>query len=173
MINYDWCILCLIASWSCIYTNSLKLSRRIPDITPTCRSLIWVLNLPVKIQIWALAWNFAHLHLLLLPRPPPPPHKKIKHSFTQISRSWPLCKWWRCLHSNPLIHVLPYFSCWVSWPWPYIPGMSLRASFWLISLPEKELTTSLNYSGNQRHGVTLMVQLSKKASLTNKKACIA
>lgn len=52
---------------------------------------------------------------------------------------------------------------------PYNAGMSCQ----LISLATKELTTSSNCSGKQRHGVILNMQLSKKATLTKKKACLA
>jgi len=51
--------------------------------------------------------------------------------------------------------------------------MSLRVGCRLISPTEKDLTTSSNYSRKQRYGVILKVQLSEKASLTNKKACLA
>lgn len=44
--------------------------------------------------------------------------------------------------------------------------MPLRAGYRLISLAEKELTTGSDCPGKkQRHGVILMVQLSKKASI--------
>ena len=41
--------------------------------------------------------------------------------------------------------------------------------WWLISLAEKDLATSSNFSGKQRRGVILKLQLSKKDSLTDKK----
>ena len=43
----------------------------------------------------------------------------------------------------------------------------MRACCWLISLAEKEKIAQ------QTHGVILKVQLSKKAGLTNTKACLA
>ena len=49
-------------------------------------------------------------------------------------------------------------------------GMSLRASLRLISPAEKDLITCSNCLRKQRHGITLKMYLSKKASLTNKKA---
>ena len=52
----------------------------------------------------------------------------------------------------------------------FCSGTSLRARGQLISPTEKELTTSSNGSRNQRHGVTLKVQLSKIGGLTIKKA---
>lgn len=61
---------------------------------------------------------------------------------------------------------IPLFS-------PPSPGMSLTGSCWLISASEKDPTTSSNCSGKKRHGVILMVQLSEKAGLTNKNACLA
>ena len=43
----------------------------------------------------------------------------------------------------------------------------------LISVAERELTSGSNCSGKQRHGLLILkVQLSKKASLFNKKACL-
>ena len=42
----------------------------------------------------------------------------------------------------------------------------------LISLAEKDLATSSNCSGKQISGVILKLQLSKKDSLTDKKACL-
>ena len=51
-------------------------------------------------------------------------------------------------------------------------GMLLRAGCWLISPAEKDLTTSSNCSGRQRHGVILKEHLSEKDALTNKKACL-
>jgi len=51
--------------------------------------------------------------------------------------------------------------------------MSLRAGYRKISLAEKELTTSSNCSAKQRQRVILKMQLSKKAGLTNKKACLS
>jgi len=52
-------------------------------------------------------------------------------------------------------------------------GMSLGAGCWLISLAEKELTTSSNWKQKQRHGGILEMQLSEKAGLTNKKASLS
>lgn len=43
----------------------------------------------------------------------------------------------------------------------------------IISPGEKEPTTGSICKGKQRSGVILKVQLSKKAGLTNKKACLA
>ena len=50
-----------------------------------------------------------------------------------------------------------------------ISGMSLRARHWLIYLAKKNLITSSNCSREQRHGVILKVQLSKKPGLLTKK----
>jgi len=61
---------------------------------------------------------------------------------------------------------IPLFS-------PPNPGMSLRGSCRLISASEKDPTTSSNCTGKQRHGVILTVQLSEKAGLTYKNACLA
>ena len=47
--------------------------------------------------------------------------------------------------------------------------MSMRTSCQLILPAEKELTISSNCLEKQRHGITLKVQLSKKASLTKKR----
>ena len=52
-------------------------------------------------------------------------------------------------------------------------GMLLRTGCRLISPAEKDLTISSNCSGKQRHGVILKEQWSKKATLTNWKACLA
>lgn len=52
-------------------------------------------------------------------------------------------------------------------------GMSLRAGSRPISPAEKDSITCSNFSKKQRHKVVLKVQLSKKATLTSKKACLA
>ena len=51
--------------------------------------------------------------------------------------------------------------------------MSLRAGGRLISLAEKDPIMGSNCPRKQRHKVILKEQLSKKAPLTNKKACLA
>ena len=58
---------------------------------------------------------------------------------------------------------------------PYISqylfrDVELRAGGQLISPTGKELTTSSNCSRNQQHGVILIMQLNKIASMTIKKA---
>ena len=51
--------------------------------------------------------------------------------------------------------------------------MSLKGSRWQISPAEKELTTGSNCSGKQRQAIILKMQLSKKTSLTSKKASLS
>ena len=55
-------------------------------------------------------------------------------------------------------------------PWTVSAGMPLRADSRLISLAEKNLTTGSNNTRKQAHGVILLVQLSRKAGLTNEEA---
>ena len=54
--------------------------------------------------------------------------------------------------------------------WTLSAGMLLRADCRLILLAEKNLTTASNKTGKQAHWVILLVQLSKKAGLTNEEA---
>ena len=74
----------------------------------------------------------------------------------------------------PPPHIPPQgWQILITQAWAPRSEMSLKSGCWQISLAEKELTTGSNCSGKQRQRVILKMQLSKKAVLTSKKACLS
>ena len=106
-----------------------------------------------------VCWGGATIFKFLLSKYPLRAGGKVLYSFLSLAR------WLRDLFEACFTR---FFSLTL-----LMRGRLAASLGWqLISLAEKDLTTSSNCSGKQTRGVILKLLLSKKDSLSDKKACL-